>query len=292
MPNLETNWMMLNSPQELSAGAAKVLRGITQYPARLFEQCLHTQYKPFLNQGDQHIIFFNFPFSTVDMETSSRTLHRYQALASDQVTVLAEAGSYNELSKLINLSNISVRNNMNWFKGTTFTFNGESVSGYLREFGAPWRQVPVNGQLVPKTKWPTLHELSTGTIYDLEPGKVFAINVDTMETFMRPFDSLRDLWLTLNPNKVADFQELSSSKQHETLSNLVGRHLNVLRPNGTETDLGYFYFARHPDHLPGLAKGATSLFRINVDDGLATWFANNSAVDRHNRLTVRNCIKN
>lgn len=63
---------------------------------------------------------------------------------------------------------------------------------------------------------------------------------------------------------------MSSSKQHEFLTNNVGRYLNVLRPGGNETELGNFYYARNPNFLPGNAKSATPLYRISVDTGLAT----------------------
>lgn len=105
--------MKSNSSEELSAGGAKILRAITQYPTRVLEQCLHSHYKPYLNSGnDYHIIFYNFSFSPEDMLVTSRTLDRYQALDSDKLTVLAEASSFNELAKYIGLSNVSVRNNM------------------------------------------------------------------------------------------------------------------------------------------------------------------------------------
>lgn len=137
LPNLEILWMKSNSSDELSAGSAKLLRAITQYPTRVLEQCLNSHYKPYLNSGNNsQIIFYNFAFSPSDMDVTSRTLDRYQALASDKATILAEAGSYNELAKYIGLSNVSVRNNMNWAKGTHFTFEGNLVEGYLRKFGS------------------------------------------------------------------------------------------------------------------------------------------------------------
>lgn len=46
--------------------------------------------------------------------------------------------------------------------------------------------------MVPKAKWETL-ELSNGSLHDLIPGKVYAINVNTLDTFMDPFDSLREM---------------------------------------------------------------------------------------------------
>jgi hypothetical protein len=40
------------------------------------------------------------------------------------------------------------------------------------------------------------------------------------------------------------------------------RYLNVEKPKGTQTEMGCFYFARHPDYLPNLAKTATGLFAV------------------------------
>ena len=83
---------------------------------------------------------------------------------------------------------------------------------------------------------------------------------------------------------------LSSKQQHQYLNNRVGRYLNIFRPN--ETDLGNYYFARHPDHLTGLAKTAESLFAIDVDTHLATCYPNNSSVSSHDRLSVRRNMAN
>lgn len=95
------------------------------------------------------------------------------------------------------------------------------------------------------------------------------------------------MWLHLNPSKVDAFNLLSGDKQHELISNHVSRYINVTRPGGTSTDSGNYYFARHPEYLPNMSKSASSLYRIDVDTGLATWFANNSQVDSHDRLSVR-----
>ncbi len=101
------------SSEELSVGGAKILRAFTQYPIRVLEQCIHSHYKPYLNPTTNSIIFFNFNFDPHDMNLASESLHRYQALASDKITVLAECDSFNSLGKAINVSNVSVRNNMN-----------------------------------------------------------------------------------------------------------------------------------------------------------------------------------
>lgn len=291
LPNLETSWMKNNSVDTLSAGADKVLQCVTQYPTRILEQCLLTHYRPYLNAEGKpyNVIFFNTNFSPEDMSVTSQSLARYQALALDKVTVLAEANSYNELAKYIGLSNVAVRNNMNWTEVVQFSINDTPTQGYLHQLGATWRDTLSQGQLSPKQKWPTL-DLPNIPLHELTPGKVYAINVHTLET--QSFTSLRDMWLHLNPSKVDAFNLLSGDKQHELISNHVSRHINVARPGGTSTDSGNFYFARHPEYLPNMSKSASSLYRIDVDTGLATWFANNSQVDSHDRLSVRKNLAN
>ena len=56
------------------------------------------------------------------MEVPYRSLDRYQALAFDKLTVLAEANSYRELGSFVGLSNVTVRNNMDWEPGTDFLY--------------------------------------------------------------------------------------------------------------------------------------------------------------------------
>lgn len=104
--------MLAHPTDELSAGGSKILRGFTQYPARLLEQCIHSHYRPLLNPTDQHIIYFNFTFSPSDMDIGLQELSRFQALGSDKLTVLAESSSFSELGKYVGISNVTARNNM------------------------------------------------------------------------------------------------------------------------------------------------------------------------------------
>lgn len=180
------------SSEEISAGGAKVLRAFTQYPTRVLEQSIHTQYSPFLNPGSHNIVYFNFKYAPMDMETSVRTLDRYQAIGPDMLTVLAEANSYTALGKYIELSNVSVRNNMDWHLGTQFNFEGQVVDGFLRQVGNTWRTELLHNQKSPQLKWPQL-DLIDRTLYDLEPGKLHAISVDTLANYGRPYDNERDL---------------------------------------------------------------------------------------------------
>jgi hypothetical protein len=81
------------------------------------------------------------------------------------------------------------------------------------------------------------------------------------------------------------------------LNNRVGRYFNIERPGGTQTEMGSFYFCRHPDYLPKLAKTATGFFAVDTLTGLAKYYANNSqaggTVRRHreNNTTTKNGIR-
>lgn len=78
---------------------------------------------------------------------------------------------------------------------------------------------------------------------------------------------------------------LDSVDSIDYVHNRVNLYTNVVRYR--ETELGNYYFARNHDYLTGMAKTTTPLYGISVDTGLATVYANNSAVPTHDRLTVR-----
>lgn len=78
----------------------------------------------------------------------------------------------------------------------------------------------------------------------------------------------------------------SLDKQHKYRApppNRVSRYLNVFRPDGNATELGDFYFCRHPEHC--LTKSASGLFAVDIITGLAKYYSNNSQAG--NRGTVR-----
>lgn len=53
-------------------------------------------------------------------------------------TLIGESDSYKSLAEQLNISIGSVRNNMNWYKGTTITNDKEETTTvYLKEKGAP-----------------------------------------------------------------------------------------------------------------------------------------------------------
>ena len=92
--------------------------------------------------------------------------------------------------------------------------------------------------------------------------------------------------MNLNPNSgVADLENLSLNQQRNFLDNRIGRYFNLVKPGGISTELGNFYFCKHPDYLPGLTKKASGFFAVDTLTGLAKYFANNSQAG--NRGTVR-----
>lgn len=287
--NIVQEWYSINSTSPLSVGGTNILKGFGQYPARILEQCVYTNYKPFLNisnDQDKDIIFFNFSFKLSDMKLDLQSLKTYQAWADkDMTNLISEANSYNSLAQQLGVSVGSVRNNMDWHKGMCITKDGEEVVIYLKEKGVSFRTEQVSSQLYPKTKYPLLN-LKNRSLYDLLPGKIYVINVDTFEDF-GTYNSQRELWKSLNSSS-NHLDNLTMEQQHNFLNNRVGRYINVKKPKGIQTEMGCFYFARHPDYLPNMAKTATGLFAVNTLSGLAIYFPNNSKAG--NRGTVRRFI--
>lgn len=183
--------------------------------------------------------------------------HVYQAWLDKEATILlAESISYNSLADQLNISVGTVRNNMNWHKGVNITNDkGENLVIYLKEKGVSYRFEPLNSQLKPKDKYP-LVELKDRSLYDLIPGKLYAIKLDTLEVF-GIYKNQRELWNNLNPNTVAQLEQLSLGQQRSFLDNRIGRYFNLVKPGGISTELGKFYFCKHPDYLPGLTKPAS-----------------------------------
>lgn len=263
--SLVQQWYSINSTSPLSVGGLNTLRGFGQYPARILEQCVYTNYKPFLNiSNDQHkeIIFFNFSFKPSDMGLDLQSIQTYQAWMDKGLTkLLAEANSYNSLAHLLGISVGAVRNNMGWHAGMRFTKDGEEITIFLKEKGVSFRTEQVSSQLYPKSRYPLLN-LKNRQLYNLIPGRIYAINTDTLEDF-GTYDSQRELWEALNPSS-NHLDNLSNKQQHDFLNNRVGRYFNIARPGGTQTEKGCSYFARHPDYLPNLAKTAYGLFAVNT----------------------------
>lgn len=92
--------------------------------------------------------------------------------------------------------------------------------------------------------------------------------------------------MNLNPNSgITDLEKLPLKQQSNFLDNRIGRYFNLVKPGGINTELGNFYFCKHPDYLPGLTKKASGFFAVNTLTGVAKYFSNNSQAG--NRGTVR-----
>lgn len=295
--NIVQEWYNLNYDSPLSVGGANILQGFAQYSIRLLEQCVYTNYRPYLNgksEKSKDIIFFNFSFKASDMRLSLANIHKYQAwFDKDMTMLLAESSSYNYLANILKISVGTVRNNMNWDKGVSITDDdashseGKITTVYLKEKGTPFRTDKISSQLPVKKLYP-LVELKNRTLHDLIPGKIHVICVNTLEDFSR-FTSQRELWKALNPSSLKDYDNLTATKQHRFNDNRVGKYFNVAKPGGISTELGNFYFCKHPDYLPGLAKTASGFFAVNTLTGVATYYLNNSTgtAGPQNRGTVR-----
>lgn len=290
-------WQIINHSfnykEDLTLGGQKVLQGFAQYPLRILEQSFYTHFKPYLNigkSGIKPIIFFNFPSLIVsDFKENNKKEKIFKAWADKEETLLlAQSNSYNGLARLLGVSNVTIKNNMNWNFGISYKdFNEELSTLYLREVNHPIRNIPLRSQLSPKLKYPTV-KLLNKTLFDLIPGKLYAILVKILQEYGK-YNNERDLWISLNPSLKNKLSSLSFIKQKQYLNNRVGRYMNVMKPSplvwGNKTELGLFYFCRNPDFLSGLAKTASSLFAVSTLTGLAIFYKNNSQAG--DRGTVR-----
>jgi hypothetical protein len=48
-------------------------------------------------------------------------------------------------------------------------------------------------------------------------------------------------------------------QQHDFLNNRVGRYINIEKPKGIQTEVGSFYFVRHPDYLANFSKTTSNI---------------------------------
>nr|YP_009710351.1 hypothetical protein [Ceratocystis albifundus]QFX74853.1 hypothetical protein [Ceratocystis albifundus] len=299
--NIVQEWYNQNYAFSLSKGGAKILQGFGQYVSRILEQSLYINYKPYLNINNdklKDIIFFNFSWDASEMLQDLDETHIYQAwLDKEDKTLLAEANSFNSLADLLGISIGTVRNNMNWSKGLEVTDDkGKTIAIYLKEKGESWRIEQLNSQLKPKDKYPLI-ELKSKSLYDLIPGKIYAIYIETLE-IKGIYDNQRELWNNLNPND-SEWKNYPLSKQRNFLDNRIGRYFNLIKPGGISTELGVFYFCKHPDYLPGKTIKASGLFAVDTLTGLTRYYANNSQAgdrgtvrrNRNNNTITKNGIK-
>lgn len=284
MPNLVLLWSQQNHSLQLSKGGYNLLVAFAQFPVRVLEQCMFTHYEPTLNANSNGVTFFNVKLNVGDFNKSNLHTNTYQAVDITRSTIYAEESSLNKLSQVIGLSEVSVRNNMNWHKPTSFMVDSTPIEGYLQEVGSPVRTIPVATQLKPKHKLPAI-TLVDRTLHDLKPGMIHVIDVNTLKD-VYTFDSEKELWLTLNPSKVEEYEVLSTKEQYRYLSSRVSIYVNLLRENGNPTELGTFHFCRHPDHLTKFKILATPFFAVSLVTGVCTWYANNNQVPNVSSSTV------
>lgn len=85
------------------------------------------------------------------------------------------------------------------------------------------------------------------------------MHTETLEV-VGTYKNQRELWKNLNPRPgTEDFDKLSLGQQRNFLDNRIGRYfiplysgiIVVVKPGGISTELGNFYFCKHPD-LRGL----------------------------------------
>lgn len=288
--NVVQKWYSHNFDSPLSKGGSNILQGFGQYISRLLEQCIYSYNKPFLSMysGDRDIIFFNFSFKPEDMSLDLNHIHVYQAWKDKKMTkLLAESNSLNSLADILGLTVGTIRNNMNWAKGLKIPTKdtGKKTTVYLVEKGSSIRTEALSSQLGPKALYPKV-ELIGRSLYDLIPGRIHAIDIKTLKDFGN-YANQRELWINLNPNGLDVFSLKTLAKQRMFLDNKISRYINVAKPGGVSTELGNFYFCRHPDFLSGMSKSASGFFAVNMNTGVAEYFENNSQ-PLDNRLTVRN----
>jgi hypothetical protein len=68
--------------------------------------------------------------------------------------------------------------------------------------------------------------------------------METLEVF-GIYKNQRELWKNLNPNSV-DLDDKSLGQQRNFLDNRIGRYFNLVKPGDISTELGNFYFCKHP----------------------------------------------
>lgn len=187
----------------------------------------------------------------------------------------------------------TVRNNMNWEKGTRIIdkdSGNRKITVYLIEKDGIFRIQALNSQLGPKGLHPDV-KLINRSLYDLIPGRIHAIDVNTLEDFGN-YANQRELWKSLNPNSLYEFNKLTLTKQRSYLDNRISRFMIIAKPGGVSTELGNFYFCRHPDFLPGKTKIASAFFGVNVNTGVVEEYFENNSQPLDDRLTVRIHRKN
>lgn len=116
------------------------------------------------------------------------------------------------------------------------------VRGLLREDGEALRTSPLYEQLHNRNKYMPL-VLNGINLTNLTPHKVYAIKLDMLTVNpSRVYDSMRELWLDLNPmSGPTELACLTPGQQAHYLDTRINSYINMVRPGGTDTEQGSFY---------------------------------------------------
>ena len=104
----------------------------------------------------------------------------------------------------------------------SFFFYWCAIKKDKQQKGISFRSKLLSSQLKPKDKYPLI-ELKDRSIYDLIPGKIYVIKMESLEV-LGIYKNQRELWKNLNPNSgLAYLEELSLGQQRSFLDNRIGR---------------------------------------------------------------------
>ena len=227
--NITQKWYNNNYDSPLSLGGTRILLAFGIYMARLLEQCIYSYNKPYLSKysEDRYIIYFNFTFNSEDLSIDQNYVNVYQAWRDKKKTkLLAESNSLNSLANMLGFTVGTVRNNMNWKKCTRIIDkdSGKKITVYIIEKGGNFRNQVLNSQLGPKHLYSEV-KLLKRSLYDLMPGRLYAIDVNTLEDFGN-YANQRELWTCLNPNSLGEFNQLETlAKQRSYLDNRISIYI-------------------------------------------------------------------
>lgn len=113
MPNITLAWSKANPTLHLSKGGHNTLMSFGQLPLRVLEQSIYTNYSPTLHAGSGIVTFFNHKLYTSLFSKAVDYKTIYQAVDETGTVVYAQEYTPNKLCSVINLTETSVRNNMN-----------------------------------------------------------------------------------------------------------------------------------------------------------------------------------
>lgn len=172
-----------------------------------------------------------------------------------QKELLAESVSIQSLAKKLNVANSTIRNNLNYHKGTVIKINGENVPILIRQEGVAldYRDKKI---LTSKDKWPMV-TLPNRLLSELKGGLTYVIDPNTGLDAFEPFESRIDLFASLYPKEYLLIrssqlgEEEGLKKLKFKIGNLISKNINIAvqGPNGpgVRTEVGNFWFCCNPE---------------------------------------------